>query len=149
MPSIRSSRGSSSLTLPKERAAVEAEAVSLDVTSDEAARIAKAEREVKKEKSQNLLEVTNLSTHFFTPDGVVRAVDDVSFHLGYGETLGLVGESGCGKSVTALSVTRLVPNPPGKIVSGSVIFDGVDLMKLSVEGMRKLRGKDIGFIFQD
>ena len=80
---------------------------------------------------------------------MVRAVDDVSFELGYGETLGLVGESGCGKSVTALSLTRLVPNPPGKIVAGSVVFDGVDLLKLSEEGMRKLRGKEIGFIFQD
>src|SRR5215210_6289289 len=96
-----------------------------------------------------LLDVRNLSTHFFTPDGVVRAVDDVSFQLGYGETLGLVGESGCGKSVTALSLTRLVPDPPGKIVTGEVFFDGVDVLKLSNDAMRKLRGKDIGFIFQD
>ena len=65
-------------------------------------------------KADNLLEVRNLSTHFFTPDGVVQAVDDVSFELGYGETLGLVGESGCGKSVTALSIARLVPDPPGQ-----------------------------------
>jgi len=125
------------------------EAVSLEVTPDEAARITREQRETKAAKSKNLLEVKNLSTHFFTPDGVVHAVDDVSFELGYGETLGLVGESGCGKSVTALSLTRLVPNPPGKIVSGSVVFDGVDLLKLSDEGMRKLRGKEIGFIFQD
>jgi oligopeptide transport system ATP-binding protein len=125
------------------------EAVSLDLTPDEAARITRAQREVSAAKSKNLLEVKDLSTHFFTPDGVVQAVDNVSFHLGYGETLGLVGESGCGKSVTALSLTRLVPNPPGKIVSGSVIFDGVDLLKLSDDGMRKLRGKEIGFIFQD
>jgi oligopeptide transport system ATP-binding protein len=131
-----------------ERTSVE-EAVSLDLTSDEAARITREQRETKAARSKNLLEVKNLSTHFFTPDGVVRAVDDVSFELGYGETLGLVGESGCGKSVTALSLTRLVPNPPGKIVSGSVVFDGVDVLKLSDDGMRKLRGKEIGFIFQD
>jgi oligopeptide transport system ATP-binding protein len=125
------------------------EAVSLDLSPDEAARIAREQRDVKATRSRNLLEVKDLSTHFFTPDGVVRAVDDVSFELGHGETLGLVGESGCGKSVTALSLTRLVPNPPGKIVSGSVVFDGVDLLKLSDDGMRKLRGKEIGFIFQD
>jgi oligopeptide transport system ATP-binding protein len=125
------------------------EAVSLDLSPDEAARITRDQRDVKAGKSKNLLEVKGLSTHFFTPDGVVRAVDDVSFELGHGETLGLVGESGCGKSVTALSLTRLVPNPPGKIVSGSVVFDGVDLLKLSDDGMRKLRGKEIGFIFQD
>ncbi|HUR16133.1 MAG TPA: ABC transporter ATP-binding protein [Candidatus Limnocylindrales bacterium] len=107
------------------------------------------EREVKRAKAENLLEVRNLSTHFFTQDGVVRAVDDVSFELGYGETLGLVGESGCGKSVTALSLTRLVPNPPGRIVAGEILFEGVDLLKLSSDEIRRLRGKDIGFIFQD
>ena len=121
----------------------------MELTPDEAARITREQRETSAAKSKNLLEVKDLSTHFFTPDGVVRAVDDVSFELGYGETLGLVGESGCGKSVTALSLTRLVPNPPGRIVSGSVVFDGVDLLKLSEDGMRKLRGKEIGFIFQD
>src|SRR6478672_8610238 len=142
--STPSSRASSSL----ERTSVE-EAVSLELTPDEAARITREQRERNAAKSKNLLEVKNLSTHFFTADGVVRAVDDVTFELGYGETLGLVGESGCGKSVTALSLTRLVPNPPGKIVSGSVVFDGVDLLKLSDDGMRKLRGKEIGFIFQD
>src|SRR5690349_16624366 len=142
--STPSSRASSSL----ERTSVE-EAVSLELTPDEAARITREQRDRNAAKSKNLLEVKNLSTHFFTADGVVRAVDDVTFELGYGETLGLVGESGCGKSVTALSLTRLVPNPPGKIVSGSVVFDGVDLLKLSDDGMRKLRGKEIGFIFQD
>jgi len=96
-----------------------------------------------------LLRVEGLSTHFFTPDGVVQAVDDVSFDVGYGETLGLVGESGCGKSVTALSIARLVPDPPGRIVAGSIMFDGMDVLKLSPEGVRKLRGKEIGFIFQD
>ena len=100
-------------------------------------------------KADHLLEVRGLSTHFFTPDGVVQAVDDVSFDVGYGETLGLVGESGCGKSVSALSIARLVPNPPGRIVAGSILFDGIDLLKLSAEDMRKLRGKEIGFIFQD
>jgi len=107
------------------------------------------EREAKRAKAENLLEVRNLSTQFFTQDGVVHAVDDVSFHLGYGETLGLVGESGCGKSVTALSLTRLVPDPPGKIIAGEILFEGVDLLKLSNDEMRRLRGKDIGFIFQD
>ena len=100
-------------------------------------------------KADHLLEVRGLSTQFSTPDGVVEAVGDVSFDVGYGETLGLVGESGCGKSVTALSIARLVPDPPGKIVAGSIMFDGIDLLKLSVEDMRKLRGKEIGFIFQD
>ncbi|HYM52793.1 MAG TPA: ABC transporter ATP-binding protein, partial [Candidatus Dormibacteraeota bacterium] len=96
-----------------------------------------------------MLEVRDLSTHFFTKDGEVHAVDRVSFDLDYGETLGLVGESGCGKSVTALSLTRLVPDPPGKITSGEIIFDGVNVLKLSNEEMRLLRGKRIGFIFQD
>jgi oligopeptide transport system ATP-binding protein len=100
-------------------------------------------------KADHLLEVRGLSTHFFTPDGVVQAVDDVSFDVGYGETLGLVGESGCGKSVTALSIARLVPDPPGKIVNGTILFDGIDVLKLNPEDMRKLRGKEIGFIFQD
>ena len=100
-------------------------------------------------KADHLLEVRGLSTHFFTPDGTVQAVDDVSFDVGYGETLGLVGESGCGKSVTALSIARLVPDPPGKIVAGSILFDGIDVLKLRPDDMRKLRGKEIGFIFQD
>ncbi len=99
--------------------------------------------------AEKLLKVTGLSTHFFTPDGVVQAVDDVSFDLGYGETLGLVGESGCGKSVTALSIARLVPNPPGKIVAGEIVFDGIDVLKMNEDEMRHLRGKEIGFIFQD
>jgi oligopeptide transport system ATP-binding protein len=76
-------------------------------------------------------------------------VDDVNFEVDYGETLGLVGESGCGKSVTALSVARLVPNPPGRIVAGEIVFDGIDVLKLKDDDMRKLRGKEIGFIFQD
>ena len=99
--------------------------------------------------ADKLLKVTGLSTHFFTPDGVVQAVDDVSFDLGYGETLGLVGESGCGKSVTALSIARLVPDPPGRIVAGEIVFDGIDVLKMNDDDMRHLRGKEIGFIFQD
>jgi oligopeptide transport system ATP-binding protein len=111
--------------------------------------IEQAHRAPSRPTTGKLLDVRNLATHFYTPDGVVRAVDDVSFQLGYGETLGLVGESGCGKSVTALSLTRLVPDPPGKIVAGEVFFDGVDVLKLSNDAMRRLRGKEIGFIFQD
>ncbi|MFL6208160.1 MAG: ABC transporter ATP-binding protein [Pyrinomonadaceae bacterium] len=95
-----------------------------------------------------LLEVKNLQTHFFTRAGLVRAVDSVSFYLERGELLGLVGESGCGKSVTALSLMRLVA-PPGKIVGGEVLFDGVDLLKLSEPKMRAIRGDDIAMIFQD
>ena len=100
-------------------------------------------------KADKLLEVRGLKTQFFTPDGIIQAVDDVSFDVDYGETLGLVGESGCGKSVTALSIARLVPDPPGKIVAGQILFDGIDVLSLSNEAMRKLRGKEIGFIFQD
>jgi peptide/nickel transport system ATP-binding protein/oligopeptide transport system ATP-binding protein len=96
----------------------------------------------------HLLEVKNLQTHFSTRAGLVRAVDGVSFQLGRGELLGLVGESGCGKSVTALSLMRLVA-PPGRIVGGEVLFDGVDLLKLSEPKMRAIRGDDIAMIFQD
>jgi oligopeptide transport system ATP-binding protein len=99
--------------------------------------------------SRKLLQVRDLSTYFFTSGGVVHAVDEVSFDLDYGETLGLVGESGCGKSVTALSIARLIAQPPGRIVDGQVIFDGIDLLELSGEEMRLLRGRRIGFIFQD
>src|SRR5919112_5343463 len=96
----------------------------------------------------HLLEVRNLQTHFPTRSGLVRAVDGVSFHLDRGELLGLVGESGCGKSITALSVMRLVA-PPGKIVNGEILFDGRDLLKLSDAEMREMRGDDIAMIFQD
>src|SRR6201988_3967890 len=96
----------------------------------------------------HLLEVRNLQTHFSTRAGLVRAVDGVSFHLGRGELLGLVGESGCGKSITALSVMRLIA-PPGKIVNGEILFDGKDLLKLSDSEMREMRGDDIAMIFQD
>src|SRR3982750_2614096 len=96
-----------------------------------------------------LLEVRNLKTQFKTQDGVVNAVNDVSFHLERGETLGIVGESGSGKSVTSLSLMRLVPNPPGKIVGGKIMFDGEDLLTYTEEEMRKIRGKNIAMIFQD
>jgi len=96
----------------------------------------------------HLLEVNNLRTHFPTRSGLVRAVDGVNFYLDRGELLGLVGESGCGKSMTALSVMRLVA-PPGKIVEGEILFDGKDLLKLSDAEMRQMRGDDIAMIFQD
>ena len=94
-----------------------------------------------------LLEVKNLKTHFFTEDGVVHAVDGVDFNVYPGEILGLVGESGCGKSVTSLSVMRLV-SPPGKILEGEMLLDNVDLRKLSEEEMMKVRGNRISMIFQ-
>ncbi len=96
-----------------------------------------------------LLEVKGLKTQFFTQDGVVKAVDDVSFYVNEGETLGIVGESGCGKSVSVLSVMRLIPQPPGKIVAGEVLFDGRDLLKLNDDEIRKVRGNKIAMIFQD
>jgi oligopeptide transport system ATP-binding protein len=96
-----------------------------------------------------LLEVKDLKTQFFTQDGVVKAVDGVSFHVDQGETLGIVGESGCGKSVSVLSVMRLIPQPPGKIVGGEVLFEGQDLIKLSDDGIRQVRGNKIAMIFQD
>ena len=97
----------------------------------------------------NLLEVKNLRTYFETDDGVVKAVDGISFELKRGQTLGIVGESGSGKSVTNLSIIRLIPEPPGKIVSGEVIFNGNDLLLVSNEGIRKIRGRRIAMIFQD
>jgi oligopeptide/dipeptide ABC transporter ATP-binding protein len=96
----------------------------------------------------HLLEINNLKTQFPTRAGLVRAVDDVSFYLDRGELLGLVGESGCGKSMTALSVMRLIAKP-GKIVGGEILFDGKDLLKLSEAEMRHMRGDDIAMIFQD
>ena len=96
-----------------------------------------------------ILSVNDLRTYFQTEDGVVKAVDGISFELKKGETLGIVGESGSGKSVTNLSVMRLIPEPPGKIVSGDIIFDGADVRKLSIEEMRKIRGKRMAMIFQD
>jgi oligopeptide/dipeptide ABC transporter ATP-binding protein len=99
--------------------------------------------------TQHLLEIKNLSTWFFMETGVARAVNDVSFYVDKGEMLGLVGESGCGKSVSALSILRLVQSPPGKIVQGEILFKGSDLLALSESEMRKVRGNDIAMIFQE
>lgn len=98
---------------------------------------------------KSILEVKDLRTYFYTRDGVVRSVDGVSFSISEGETLAIVGESGCGKSVTSLSLLRLIPSPPGKIVSGSILFHGKDLLKLSDEEMRDIRGDKISMIFQE
>ncbi|GAH38681.1 unnamed protein product [marine sediment metagenome] len=100
------------------------------------------------EDSEVLIEVKNLTTYFYTEEGVVKAVDGVSFDIFKDEVLGLVGETGCGKSVTALSILRLV-RTPGKIVSGSINFQGINLLELPKEVMRKQRGKNITMIFQD
>src|SRR5690349_3796453 len=99
--------------------------------------------------AEPLLEVKNLKTQFFTQDGVVKSVDDVSFYINEEETLGVVGESGSGKSVTALSVMGLIPSPPGKIVQGEINFRGQNLLDLDEDEMRKIRGKEIAMIFQD
>src|SRR5204862_4215154 len=100
-------------------------------------------------RNGHLLEVKNLRTYFDTEDGLVKAVDGVSFSLQRGETLGIVGESGSGKSVTNLSIIRLIPDPPGQIVAGEILFDGQDLLKMSEEQVRKIRGRRISMIFQD
>ncbi len=99
--------------------------------------------------STPLLAIEDLQTHFFTRDGVVRAVDGVSYAVEAGETLAVVGESGCGKSVTALSILRLVPSPPGRIVGGAIRFEGVDLLQIGEGEMRRIRGNEISMIFQE
>jgi oligopeptide/dipeptide ABC transporter ATP-binding protein len=99
--------------------------------------------------TEPLLDVRGLKTQFFTDRGVVRAVDDVSFAIRPGQTLAVVGESGCCKSVTSLSIMRLIPQPPGRIVAGEIRFDGTDLLKLSERRMRKIRGNQISMIFQE
>ena len=96
-----------------------------------------------------LFEIKNLKTYFYTEAGTVKAVNDVSFDVLKGEVLGIVGESGSGKSVTSLSINRLIPNPPGEIVSGEVIYDGKNLLELSYDEMREYRGKHIAMIFQE
>ena len=96
-----------------------------------------------------LLEVRNLQTQFFTKEGIVRAVNNISYELNTGETLGIVGESGCGKSVGALSLLRLIPSPPGKIVGGEILFDGIDLLKVHESEIERIRGNRIAMIFQD
>ncbi|MFZ5639219.1 MAG: ATP-binding cassette domain-containing protein, partial [Bacillota bacterium] len=97
---------------------------------------------------ETVLRLKNLSTHFYTPRGIVKAVNGISFQVKRGQVLGLVGESGCGKSVTSLSILRLVP-PPGKIAGGEIRLDGKNLLQLSKEEMRRNRGKEISMIFQD
>jgi oligopeptide transport system ATP-binding protein len=99
--------------------------------------------------SETLLRIENLTTRFYTDDGIVNAVNGVSYTLREGETIGVVGESGCGKSVHALSLMRLIPSPPGKIVDGQVFFHDRDLLKISMDEMRKVRGGEIAMIFQD
>ncbi len=96
-----------------------------------------------------LLDVKNLRTSFFTEGGEVRAVDDVSFSVFKGKTLGIVGESGCGKSVTSLSIMRLIPSPPGRIIGGEILYQGRNLLKFSEDEMRKIRGNEISMIFQE
>ncbi len=99
--------------------------------------------------SKELLKVNNLKTYFYSDRGIVKAVDDVSFHVNEGETLGIVGESGCGKSITCMSLVRLVETPPGKYVGGEIIFNGEDMLKVSDARIRQIRGNDISFIFQE
>lgn len=99
--------------------------------------------------SENLLEVKNLKTYFFTDGGVVKSVDDVSFIVKPGKTLGVVGESGCGKSITSLSIMQLVEMPPGRIVNGEIIYNGENLLEKSADEMRKIRGGEIAMIFQE
>ena len=96
-----------------------------------------------------LLEVKNLKTYFYTDDGIAKAVDDIYYDLDKGETLGLVGESGCGKSVSALSIMQLIPDPPGKIVGGQIMFKGQDIVQLGEKEMQDIRGNDIAMIFQE
>src|SRR5690349_7075349 len=96
-----------------------------------------------------LLDIKGLETQFKTPDGVIHAVNGVSFGLKEGETLGVVGESGCGKSVTMLSVMGLIPSPPGKVLAGEAMFFGQDLLKMSTEELRHIRGAQISMVFQD
>jgi oligopeptide/dipeptide ABC transporter ATP-binding protein len=96
-----------------------------------------------------LLQVNDLKTHFYTFEGTVKAVDGITYELEEGETLGLVGESGCGKSVSAMSLMRLIPDPPGKIVDGEVIFDGEDILKIDMDDMRRIRGGKMSMVFQE
>jgi len=104
---------------------------------------------VEERQLTNILEVKDLQTYFFTYEGVVKAVDGISFDLRKGETLGIVGESGCGKSVTMLSLMRLIPIPPGRIVSGSIVLDGEDIIPISEQEMAQIRGSKIALIIQD
>jgi peptide/nickel transport system ATP-binding protein/oligopeptide transport system ATP-binding protein len=98
---------------------------------------------------EDLLSIKDLRTYFFTPEGVVKALDGIDFDIAQGKTLGVLGESGCGKSVTALSIMRLVASPPGRIMSGSIEFEGMDLVNTSMAEMRRIRGNKISMIFQE
>ena len=106
-------------------------------------------RRHKKVVKNNVLEIKDLKTYFYTEDGVVRGCDGVSYAVERGETLAIVGESGSGKSVSSMSVMRLIPDPPGKIVSGEILFNGRDLSKISIKEMQKIRGNEIAMIFQE
>ena len=99
--------------------------------------------------TEPLLEVKNLQTYFFTYEGVVKAVDDITYEVLPGETLGLVGESGCGKSVSALSLMRLIPDPPGRTIGGEVLFDGEDILQVDMDDMRRIRGAKMAMVFQE
>ena len=99
--------------------------------------------------NKKLIQVKNLKTYFYTEAGTVKAVENVSFDIYEGEVLGIVGESGSGKSVTSLSINRLIPNPPGEIVNGEILYKDKNLLDLSYEEMRDIRGKDIAMIFQE
>ena len=100
-------------------------------------------------KQEKLIQVKNLKTFFYTEAGTVKAVNDISFDIYKGEVLGIVGESGSGKSVTSLSINRLIPNPPGEIVSGEILYNDINLLNLSYEEMSKYRGNHISMIFQE
>src|SRR4051794_23012989 len=99
--------------------------------------------------SESIIQVRNLSVDFRTDEGIVKAVKNISFDIPRGKTVGLVGESGSGKSVTSLAIMRLIPNPPGKVTSGEIIFNGKDLLKQTESQMREIRGADISMIFQE
>lgn len=99
--------------------------------------------------AKDLVEFKNLKTYFYTEDGIVKAVNDVSFKIKEGQTVGVVGESGCGKSVTSMSLMRLIPNPPGKIVDGDILFEGKSIVSMSEDEMREIRGNKISVIFQE
>src|SRR5512136_1731388 len=104
---------------------------------------------LKMQENKNLLEISNLKTQFLTRRGVVKAVDGVNFELRHGECLCLVGESGCGKSVTVLSILGLINSPPGKVVDGEARYNSLDLVKCSSEELRRIRGREVAMIFQD
>ena len=106
-------------------------------------------RQLNNSSNNHLLNIENLSTHFFIEEGIAKAVDGLDLVVSSGETLGIVGESGCGKSMTALSILRLVPDPPGRIVAGKIYFNGLNLLELSDLEMRKIRGNEISMIFQE